>query len=469
MTRTIVWFRDKDLRLSDHEPLRTALGGGEVIPLFVLELPLGRPNRTAFVIESLEALSREIHERGSRLVLVSGKAEEVVPRLANEWKAERVVAQRAVEPLARARDARVKQALGERFVLCNGETLVAPGTVRNKTGAPYSVYTPFARRVRESLVVEKPLPAPRSLPALPRDVVRALRGSPAKTPTLAELGIAPSDGILQGGERAASGRLRQFVRAKVSGYHERRDRLDLDGTSRLSADLACGTISVRKVFCAVEDAHAGKAGASAFVNELFWREFAYANLFDRPELLETPFREAWTGFPYRYDEEAWHAWMIGKTGYPVVDASARQLLEEGFVHNRARMISASFLTKHLLIDYRRGEAHFMQYLTDGDAANNNMGWQWSAGSGVDAQPHFRIFNPVIQGERFDPHGDYVRRYVPELAGLPARVIHRPWEASEAVLRAAGVRLGVDYPLPIVDHRAATERFLRVAAKHLGRG
>jgi deoxyribodipyrimidine photo-lyase len=189
-------------------------------------------------------------------------------------------------------------------------------------------------------------------------------------------------------------------------------------------------------------------------------------LWDRPELLDEPFRPDFTGFPWQYDEEEWQAWVVGKTGYPVVDAAARQLLGEGFVHNRARMVSASFLCKHLLIDYRRGEAHYMQHLTDGDWAQNNAGWQWSAGCGCDAQPYFRIFNPVTQGEKFDPQGDYVRRWVPELDRMPARYIHRPWQAPDAVLRAAAVRLDETYPRPIVDHRLARERFLAVAAQHL---
>jgi deoxyribodipyrimidine photo-lyase len=231
--------------------------------------------------------------------------------------------------------------------------------------------------------------------------------------------------------------------------------------------LKFGTISARKVWLEVERAFGTTPSGRAFLNELLWREFAHSTLWDRPELLGQPFQERFIDFPYRDDEEGWHAWVSGRTGYPVVDASARQLLGEGFVHNRARMISASFLTKHLLIDYRRGEAHYMKYLTDGDWAQNNTGWQWSAGSGCDAQPYFRIFNPLVQGEKFDPNGDYVRRWVPELARLPARYIHRPWEAKPSELEAAGVRLGETYPNPIIDHRIGRERFLEVAARALG--
>jgi deoxyribodipyrimidine photo-lyase len=273
--------------------------------------------------------------------------------------------------------------------------------------------------------------------------------------------------VLEGGEEAARERLRRFLR-KAARYAECRDRMDLPGTSRLSADLKFGTLSARQVWTEVERAVGGTAAARAFLNELVWREYAHGMLWDRPELLERPFRREYEGFPWSDDEAPREAWVRGRTGYPVVDASARQLLAEGFVHNRARMISASFLTRHLLVDYRRGEAHYLKHLTDGDWAQNNAGWQWSAGCGCDAQPYFRIFNPVIQGERFDPEGGYVRRWVPELARVPARYIHRPWSAPEDVLRAAGVRLGETYPRPVVEHRFARERFLAVAARHLKR-
>ena len=215
------------------------------------------------------------------------------------------------------------------------------------------------------------------------------------------------------------------------------------------------------MWTAVEGAASGGAGVGSFLNELVWREFAHHTLWDRPELLERPFRPAFEGFPWRSDARSWRAWAAGRTGYPVVDAAARQLLGEGFVHNRARMISASFLAKHLLVDFRRGEAHYLRHLADADVASNDLGWQWSAGCGCDAQPWFRVFNPVAQGERFDPEGAYVRRWVPELSRLPARWVHRPWEAPPDALAAAGVRLGVDYPRPIVDHALARARFLEV--------
>jgi deoxyribodipyrimidine photo-lyase len=227
--------------------------------------------------------------------------------------------------------------------------------------------------------------------------------------------------------------------------------------------LKFGTLSPRTVWHAARTGLvAAPAALRSFQNVLVWREFAHSTLWDHPALLSEPFRARWRDFPYRDDEPAWQAWKSGNTGYPVVDAAARQLLGEGFVHNRARMIAASFLTKHLLIDYRRGEQHYLEYLTDGDWAQNNAGWQWSAGCGLDAQPYFRVFNPKTQGEKFDPDGAYVRRWVPELHALPARYIHEPAAAPPDVLARARVKLGVDYPEPIVEHSLARARFLALA-------
>lgn len=460
--RTIVWFRGKDLRLRDHAPLHDAAAGGEVIPLFVLDpfffspaRARGLPHRMQFLLDSLRELSAAIAARGSRLLLVAGKSVEVVPRLAREWQADRVVAQRWVEPFGRERDRRIAEAAP--LQLFEGETLMPPGSLRSGSGAPYSVFTPFARAFHGEANLGRPLPAPRRLPPLPRGL--RLEGA-ADIPSCEELGIARNPALQPGGEEAAHGRLRRFVQQGLAGYAEQRDRMDLPGTSRLSADLKFGTLSVREAWSLAQQPR--------FRTELLWREFAHHTLWDRPRLLAEPFRPEFERFPWRDDERAWSAWATGRTGYPVVDAAARQLLGEGFVHNRARMIAASFLAKHLLVDFRRGEAHYLEFLTDGDWANNDLGWQWSAGCGCDAQPYFRVFNPVLQGEKFDPGGDYVRRWVPELARMPARHIHQPWAAPAEVLRGAGVRLGETYPEPIVDHAFARERFLALAARHLKR-
>jgi deoxyribodipyrimidine photo-lyase len=469
--RSLVWFRGKDLRVSDHVPLRDAAATGQVVPLFVLDpfffepsRAAGLPHRMQFLLESLCSLEQNLRQRGSRLILAEGKSVDVVPRLAAAWKVDRVLAHRWVEPFARRRDEKVAQRLAVPFELHEGETLLKPGTLRTQNGTPYAVFSQFARAWRTTAQPGAPLPAPRVLPPVPQ-----LGHEDASIPTCQELGVQPNAALLQGGERAARQRLQRFLSDGAAAYAERRDRMDLPGTSRLSADLKFGTLSVRTAWSAVQSlAPNQRDSARTFENELLWREFAYSTLWDRPELLEQPFRRDFIGFPWRSDPEGLDAWKQGTTGYPIVDAASRQLLAEGFVHNRARMVAASFLTKHLLIDYRSGEQHYLEYLTDGDWANNNQGWQWSAGCGCDAQPYFRIFNPVTQGERFDPEGAYVRRWVPELAALPNRYIHRPWEAPAASLATAEIRLGHTYPRPIVEHRLARDRFLTLAARHLER-
>jgi deoxyribodipyrimidine photo-lyase len=300
---------------------------------------------------------------------------------------------------------------------------------------------------------------------LPDDI----RGQSEALPSLESYGLVSNPLVQPGGERNARMRLKQWLARDAKDYDELRNRMDLPGSSRLSADLKFGTLSPRTLWHAVGRYLRERSpdALRVYQNELLWREFAHSTLFDRPRLLVETFRPEWRDFPWLRDEVGWQAWVSGHTGYPVVDAAARELLGSGFVHNRARMIAASFLAKHLLIDFRRGEAHYLDLLTDGDWANNDAGWQWSAGCGCDAQPWFRIFNPVTQGEKFDPDGNYVRRWVPELAGMPARHIHAPWNAPADVLAAARVRLDVDYPRPIVDHATARARFLETAKKHLG--
>ncbi|MEZ4329947.1 MAG: deoxyribodipyrimidine photo-lyase, partial [Polyangiales bacterium] len=469
-----VWFRGKDLRVSDHGPLAWAAAAGEVVPLFVVDpyffapkRAQQLPHRAQFLVESLHGLADELARRGSQLLVVRGRSVDVVPRLVDALRIDHVVAQRWVEPFARERDRRVTAALGPRFELFEGETLIPPGTLRTQGGKPYAVYSQFARAFHREAQIGAPIPAPRTLPPVPPDVLAAVASEPL--PTLSELGLTHNDALQRGGERAANQRLRAFRLDGAARYAAERDRMDLAGTSRLSADLKFGTLSVRQVWSEIERAHGKTEPGQKFLSELLWREFAHSTLWDRPELLREPFRPGFVGFPWLTPEQApalWQAWTEGRTGYPVVDAAARQLLTEGYVHNRARMIAASFLTKHLLITYRAGEAHYLKYLTDGDWAQNNAGWQWSAGCGCDAQPYFRVFNPTLQGTRFDPEGDYVRRYVPELARMPSKHIHAPSEAPEGVLSQAGVTLGRDYPRPVVDHATARERFLALAKEHL---
>jgi len=261
------------------------------------------------------------------------------------------------------------------------------------------------------------------------------------------------------GEPAARERLAAWLERDVDAYAATRDRLDLeDGTSRLSQDLRWGLLSPLEV---VERAGGAGDGRRVFAAELAWREFYAHVLWHHPRVLREPFQPAFAGLPWREDPVAFDAWREGRTGYPVVDAAMRQLRASGFVHNRARMIAASFLVKHLLLDWRLGEAAFMRHLTDGDVASNNGGWQWTASTGTDPQPYFRVFNPVLQGRRFDPDGAYVRRWIPELRRVPGAAVHEPWALDAAEQAAAGVRIGLDYPAPIVDHAAARQRALDV--------
>ena len=465
-----MWFRGKDLRILDHAPLHDAAAQGEVIPIFILDpyffdpvRARNMPHRMQFLIDSLKSLEANLARRGSRLLVVAGRSVDVIPRLTQTLRADRVVAHRWVEPFGRERDRRIAESVGARFELYEGETLMPPGTLRTASGRPYSIFGQFARAFRHAAAIGAPIPPP-SLRPLPTDV--ELTTIPI--PTLEALGLKRNPAIQVGGEDAANDRLRSFMRTAAAVYVERRDRLDLPGTSRLSADIKFGTISVRHVWSEVEATDQGSAAAEAFLTQLIWREFAYSTLWDWPLVLQEPFQASFKDLPWRYDEALWGAWVQGKTGYPVVDASARQLLTEGFVHNRARMISASFLAKHLLIDYRRGEADYMRWLTDGDWANNNAGWQWVAGCGCGAQPYFRVMNPVLQGVKFDPEGSYVRRWLPELERLPTRYVHQPWAAPHEVLRSAHVRLGDNYPLPVVDHLFARRRFLAFAKANLRR-
>jgi deoxyribodipyrimidine photo-lyase len=422
------------------------------------------PHRIQFLLDSIASLAANLEHAGSRLIVVGGRSVEVVPHLARRWKVDRVLAQSWVAPVGRERDRRVAERLQVPLELFDTETLCPPGSLRTGNGEPFSVFSAFARAFHRDVVVGTPLPAPRRLPALPDDV----KTPGIALPSLESLGIGRQPRVLAGGERQARTRLKEWLSGDAKDYDELRNRMDLPGTSRLSADLKFGTLSVRTVWRAVDRAlrELSPDALRRYHDELLWREFAHSTLFDRPTLPEQPFRAEWRNFPWRDDERGWEAWVAGTTGYPVVDAAARELLATGFVHNRARMIAASFLAKHLLIDFRRGERHYMDLLTDGDWANNDLGWQWSAGCGCDAQPWFRIFNPQTQGEKFDPDGAYVRRWVPELARLPARYIHAPQAAPATVLVQAGIGKQ-DYPTPIVEHAYARQRFIEIARKHLG--
>jgi len=332
-------------------------------------------------------------------------------------------------------------------------------------GTPYSVFTPFSRRW-------KTLPFPPVIDVLPAP--DRLAGPPEvrSLPVPTEPALPPTVPFVPG-EAQAQRRLQAFVGGHappIYGYGETRDRMDVNGTSRLSPYLRFGMLSARQAAAAALSAVAAapdapaRKGAETWLNELIWREFYVAILYHFPKVRQHSFRADLRDIPWENDETAFAAWCEGRTGYPVVDAAMRQLVRQGWMHNRARMIVASFLVKDLLIDWRWGERWFMQHLVDGDPAANNGGWQWTAGTGTDAAPYFRVFNPVLQGKRFDPDGAYVRRWVPELGRVPEKFVHQPWQMPLDVQEAVGCFIGQDYPAPIVDHAWARERALAAYTK-----
>jgi deoxyribodipyrimidine photo-lyase len=461
---TVVWLR-RDLRLHDHPALTSALERSDrLVPLYVLDPALlgGRfasPTRTWFLLGALDALRSSMRALGSDLVVRVGDPREVVPVVVRAAGAGDLVVSRDHAPYGRARDRAVADGLasdGVRWHAKRGVLVHEPEALATGQGTPFSVYSPF-RRAWQDLERRTVLDAPASLPPLPGL-------DPGTIPSLADLGLGDgptADPALlpEPSEAAARGRLERWLARGVEGYATSRDALDReDGTSRLSADLRFGLLSPLEV---VERATGAGEGRRVFVNELVWREFYAHVLFHRPDVLRHAFVPAFESLPWSTDEAALDAWQSGRTGYPIVDAGMRQLAASGWMHNRARMICASFLTKHLLTDWRVGESWFMRSLVDGDVASNNGGWQWSASTGTDPQPYFRIFNPILQGRRHDPDGAYVRRWVPELRSVPPARIHAPWELSAEEQAAADCRIGMDYPAPIVDHAEARARALAV--------
>ncbi len=454
-TTAIVWFR-RDLRVHDHPALAAAVAAADrVIPVFVLDDALlgGRwpaPNRLWFMRQSVAALSRELDTRGAALKVLRGRPADVLPALARETGAGDVYLTRDATPYGRRRDREVAARLADAGVevhACTGLYLHEPDEVLTRDGRPYVVYGPF-RRAWEARARRPILPAPDRVPGPPG-------ASPDPIPDLGRPTADP-ELIPEPGERAARARLAAWLDAGVGEYAAHRNRMDVEGTSRLSQDLRWGLLSPVEI---VDRAEGSGDGRRVFVSEIVWREFYAHVLWHHPQVATGPFRAALAAIPWGDDPVAFEAWGDGRTGYPVVDAAMRQLRATGFVHNRARMIAASFLTKHLLLDYRLGEAEFMRHLTDGDLASNNGGWQWTAGTGTDPQPWFRVFNPTLQARRFDPDGDYVRRWVPELRGIAGGAVHEPWMLGTEAMAAAGVRIGTDYPAPIVDHPEARARAL----------
>lgn len=474
MKPVIVWFR-QDLRLADHRALTAAVeAGAPVIACYILdeEAPgrWGLGGASAWWLNrSLMAFEQSLADRGSRLILRRGRAVELIPQLADECGASAVFTQAAYEPWATANEVAVRERLagsGIEMKRLAGALLKRADALRTKTGEPFKVYSPFWRALSSSEPPPMPLPAP--------DRLLAPERWPASE-ALADWGLDPtkpnwSVGLRETwspGEQGANERLDAFLASALPRYDELRNRPDLPGTSRLSPHIHFGEISIATCWhmaraaadrFAAEGVRADK-GLETFLKELAWRDFSAHLLVHWPDLPETPFKRDFARFPWRRNVDHLRAWQRGATGYPLVDAGMRELWHTGWMHNRVRMVTASFLVKDLMIAWQDGEAWFWDTLVDADLASNAASWQWVAGCGADAAPYFRIFNPIKQGETFDPQGTYVRRWVPEIAKLPDAYIHRPWEAPPMILASAGITLGDTYPLPIVDHAMARDEAL----------
>jgi deoxyribodipyrimidine photo-lyase len=446
VTTAVVWFR-RDLRLDDNPAWNDACGAAEdVVALYVLDPALfdtAGPFRRSALLAHLDALDRQLAELGGRLRVERGRPDRVVARVASEVEARSVHLNADATPYAVRRDAATQAAVegaGSKWRPWWGTMVHRPGTVLTAKGDVSLVFTPFFRRWYDT-----------EWDRWPR-------------PSQATIGVEKGQGIPDGdrpppdapalGQVAAQQRLDEFC-LRVDDYPDFHDDMAVDATSHLSVDLRWGSLSPRAV---VSQVGAATPGRVAFVRQLAWRDWFAHLLASRPELRTTALKPE-AEIAWRSDADGLAAWRAGRTGYPIVDAGMRQLAAVGWMHNRARMITASFLTKDLLVDWRLGERWFFHLLADGDVAQNVGNWQWAAGTGPDAAPYFRIFNPVTQSRRFDPDGTYIRRWVPELADVPAEWIHAPWDAPPLDLAAAGVVLGDGYPAPIVEHGAARERAL----------
>lgn len=461
----ILWFR-QDLRLADNPALAAAAQTHRpLIPLYVLDdvgdWALGGAARW-WLHHSLTALSQDLRQLGAPLVLRRGDSEQVLRHLIDETGASAVFWNRRYEPDAVTRDTHLKSALGVETKSFNASMLREPWELKTGGGGPFKVFTPYFRALTAALCdLECPAPPARLASyagALPSDDLRSWSLTPHNPDWAA--GFSPA---WRPGEAGARDRLIQFLDGPLNGYAEARDCPGHRSTSRLSPHLQFGEIGPRQVWRAAEAANARDTDKRKFQSEIAWREFSHHLLFHFPNLPAVNLRREFDAFPWREDDAAFRAWTRGLTGVPIVDAGMRELWATGWMHNRVRMIAASFLVKNLLLDWRRGARWFWDTLVDASLANNSASWQWVAGSGADAAPYFRIFNPVLQGRKFDPNGDYVRRWVPEISGLDNEVVHAPWEANASKLAAANVQLGETYPRPVADLAATRIRALNAFA------
>jgi deoxyribodipyrimidine photo-lyase len=481
--RSIVWLR-RDLRLADNVALERAARESErVVCAFVLDPKLLRSDRmgaaiVSFFFDALGELRATLRKRKSDLALLEGDFAEQLTALARRIDASAIYYNRDVEPAAISRDRDVRTHLeraGAKVIETLDTTYFGAREIEQATGKAYTVFFPYKRRWLERYEAEPRAPVD-SLYAIEGKLLASAEiGTTREVPEPSEYGYERGKHFPRGGEGKAHELLDAFVAERIGAYEAKRNEPAIDGTSYLSPHLRAGTIGIRTCVFAARDARervrgnsSAALGIDTWLSELIWRDFYSQILANYPHVATEPFVEAAKKLRYNEPGDEWRAWCDGTTGYPIVDAAMRQLNATGWMHNRARMIVASFLTKDLLLDYRLGERYFEQHLADADLAANNGGWQWSSSTGTDAAPYFRVFNPTLQSEKFDPSGAYIKRWVPELNAVEGRAIHAPWLLSPIEQEAAKVRIGRDYPAPIVDHKQARERALATFGPVLGK-
>lgn len=462
MERTIVWFR-KDLRIHDHEALYEGVKRGTVIPLFIwspLEEEQLSKNEASlwWLHHSLVSLQQQLQKLGTTLVIRKGDNLHVLQQVLHETKAKAVFMNTRYEPTFRDSDQKICLALAKENIdvrSFHSHLLFHPDKLVTLFGEPYKVFTPFWKRSLKERV-SRPLPKVKELRYL---------DDPIASINVSELNLLPSKDwankfhdYWSPGEDGGIEVWDRFFKHRLERYQEGRDYPVEELVSQLSPYLAWGNLSPKAIWYAAEK-HERDEQKTAFLRQLIWREFAYHQMYHFPSIAEKPLRPQFEFFPWETEEDLFLKWQKGLTGYPFVDAAMRELWETGFIHNRARMVAASFLVKHLLVPWTKGAKWFEKTLVDLDMANNAMGWQWVTGCGFDSAPYFRIFNPITQSEKFDRDGEYIRRWVPELKNLPAPYIHRPWQAPKDVLEKSGITIGFTYPMPIVDHEIARKRAL----------
>jgi deoxyribodipyrimidine photo-lyase len=473
----IVWFRS-DLRLHDNPALYAAVSqGGRIIPVYIYapqEEGRWQPGAASrwWLHHSLSSLARDLKQRGSRLILRTGNSLKQLQQLAEQTGATAVYTTRCYTPAGLERDNKIQKALRTAdidFTLYNGNVLIEPDSIHNKSGQPFKVFTPFWRTHQQHFTLPGLLAAPNRLPAVPTHLSSTALGKLELLPKLPwDKGMRQA---WQVGEQAALQQLQTHTTEIIAAYPATHDRPDTDGTSRLSPYLNFGELSVRQVahtLTQLQRRKSAQTGAAALLRQLVWRDFAHHILWHFPATTDQPFNARYNRFPWqrRSNSRLLKAWQQGLTGFPIIDAGMRQLWQTGWMHNRVRMIVASLLSKNAGIHWQLGARWFWDTLVDADLAQNSMNWQWVAGCGVDDAPYFRIFNPVLQSHKFDPRGEYIRRWVPELAALPTEYIHQPELTPPLIQQTSGVFIGIDYPEPMLDLKASREQALQYYRQHI---